>query len=63
MDRKQVGDILEKVQIHRQSFLITKPVLNEWTRVLEPYDFDDVNKKLDCVLQEHESSLYFYYHG
>ena len=55
MDRRQVGDILEKIQIHRQSFLITKPVLNEWTRVLEPYDFEDVDKKLDDYFKDSEN--------
>lgn len=55
MDRKQVGDILEKIQIHRQSFLITKPVLNEWARVLEPYDFEDVNNKLDEYFKDSDN--------
>ena len=47
MSRKEVSDLLEKIQAYRQSFLITNAVINEWNRVLEPYDYDDVNKKLD----------------
>ena len=47
MSRKEVSDLLEKIQAYRQSFLITNAVINEWNRILEPYDYDDVNKKLD----------------
>lgn len=47
MSRKEVSDLLEKIQAYRQSFLITNAVIHEWNRVLEPYDYDDVDKKLD----------------
>ena len=47
MSRKEVSDLLEKIQAYRQSFLITDAVIHEWNRVLEPYDYDDVDKKLD----------------
>nr|DAW91333.1 MAG TPA: Loader and inhibitor of phage G40P [Bacteriophage sp.] len=47
MSRKEVSDLLEKIQAYRQSFLITNAVINEWNRVLEPYDYEDVDKKLD----------------
>ena len=43
----ETSNLLNKVQAYRQSFLITKFVLEEWNRILEPYDYDDVNKKLD----------------
>lgn len=51
MSRKEVSDLLEKIQVYRQSFLITTNVINEWCRILEPYDSADVNKKLDEYLQ------------
>ena len=47
MSRKEVSDLLEKIQAYRQSFLITNAVINEWNRVLEQYDYEDVDKKLD----------------
>ncbi|MEI3530136.1 MAG: hypothetical protein V8Q75_03555 [Bacilli bacterium] len=47
MSRKEVSDLLEKIQAYRQSFLITNAVIHEWNRVLEPYDYEDVNQKLD----------------
>lgn len=47
MSRKEVTDLLEKIQAYRQSFLITKTVISEWNRILEPYDYEDVDKKLD----------------
>lgn len=47
MSRKEVTDLLDKIQAYRQSFLITNAVLNEWSRILEPYDYEDVDKKLD----------------
>lgn len=47
MSRKEVSDLLEKIQAYRQSFLITNAVISEWNRILEPYDYIDVDKKLD----------------
>lgn len=47
MSRKEVTNLLEKIQAYRQSFLITNTVFTEWSRILEPYDYEDVDKKLD----------------
>lgn len=47
MSRKEVTSLLEKIQAYRQSFLITNTVFDEWFRILEPYDCEDVNQKLD----------------
>lgn len=47
MNREEVANLLEKIQAYRQSFLITNVVLNEWSKILEPYDCEDVNRKLD----------------
>ena len=46
MDRKQVSEVLERIQANRQSFLITNAVLDEWCNVLAPYDYYDVMEKL-----------------
>ena len=51
MSRKEVTDLLEKIQAYRQSFLITNVLINEWCRILEPYDYLDVDKKLDEYFQ------------
>lgn len=47
MNRRETSDLLEKIQAYRQSFLITDAVISEWNKVLEPYDYEDVDKKLD----------------
>lgn len=47
MTPMETSKLLNKVQVYRQSFLITKFVIEEWNRILEPYDYDDVNKNLD----------------
>lgn len=47
MTKPEVDNLLEKIQAYRQSFLITKTVIAEWRRILEPYDSEDVNAKLD----------------
>ena len=47
MEKKDVTKILEKIQAFRQSFLINNSKFNEWTKILEPYRYEDVNKKLD----------------
>lgn len=55
MDKRQVMDVLEKIQAYRQSFLITNKLIDEWYRVLEPYDYYDVNKKLDDYFRDGEN--------
>ena len=57
MTRQEVDNLLEKVQAYRQSFLITKMVIAEWRRVLEPYDSEDVNKKLDEFFRNSEENF------
>lgn len=47
MTREESCEIVDKVQVHRQSFLITNSVYQEWFKVLEPYDYEDVDRKLD----------------
>ena len=57
MTRQEVDNLLEKVQAYRQSFLVTKTVIAEWRRVLEPYDNEDVNKKLDDFFKNSEENF------
>ncbi len=57
MTRQEVDSLLEKIQAYRQSFLITKTVIAEWRRVLEPYDSEDVNKKLDEFFKNTEENF------
>lgn len=47
MEKKDVTRILEKIQAFRQSFLINNSNFNEWAKILEPYRYEDVDKKLD----------------
>ena len=47
MTRAETKQIVDKIQVYRQSFLITNNVYQEWFRVLESYDYEDVDKKLD----------------
>ena len=51
MNKLEVNELLKKVQAYRQSFLITKTVISEWIRILEPYDSEDVNDKLDVFFK------------
>ena len=53
MTIEETKQIVDKIKIHRPSFggQFDKSGLDklklEWFRILEPYDYDDVNKKLD----------------
>ena len=49
MEKKQVMDILDKIQVYRQSFLITPSLISEWsylTRYLKTIE----QKKDDSIL-------------
>lgn len=47
MTKEESAKIVDKIKIYRQSFLITSELYQEWYRILEPYDYYDVNNKLD----------------
>ena len=55
MDRREVTDLLERIQANRQSFLITNAVIQEWCNVLAPYDREDVTKKLDEYFKDSDN--------
>lgn len=52
MNRMETQNILNKIKVFRQSFLILKETIEEWTKILEPYDYSDVDKKLDEYFRE-----------
>ena len=55
MTREESKSLVDKIQVYRQSFLITKIVYEEWFRVLEPYDYEDVNNKLDDYFRDSDN--------
>lgn len=52
MTREEVKSLVDKIQVYRQSFLITNNVYQEWNRILEPYDYGDVDNKLNDFFQD-----------
>lgn len=52
MEKLEVNKLIEKIMVFRQSFLKTKNTLDEWFKILEPYDYSDVEKKLDEYFKE-----------
>ena len=52
MTREETKKLVDKVQVYRQSFLITQNVYQEWYKVLEPYDYCDVDQKLDGYFKD-----------
>ena len=55
MTREEAKKIVDKIQVFRQSFIITQTVYQEWYRVLEPYDYCDVEKKLDDYFKDSDN--------
>ena len=47
MERKEVNKLLDKIQAFRQSFIKSNSIMEEWAKILEPYRYEDVDKKLD----------------
>lgn len=47
MERTEVSKLLNKIKAFRQSFEISNSLVLEWTKILEPYRYEDVDKKLD----------------
>lgn len=47
MDKIEVNKLIDKIQAFRQSFMKSKSLIEEWCKVLEPYRYEDVDKKLD----------------
>ena len=55
MTRQEAISIVDKIQVYRQSFLITNRVYEEWFKVLEPYDYEDVDRKLDEYFRDSDN--------
>ena len=47
MNRIEVKQILDKIKAFRQFFEITNNLMDEWIKILTPYRYEDVNKRLD----------------
>ena len=47
MNKLETQKLLNKIITFRQSFLIRNNTVKEWLNVLEPYDYEDVDNKLD----------------
>ena len=52
MEKLETQKILNKITIFRQSFLIRKDTIDEWHKILKPYRYEDVDKKLDDYFKE-----------
>ena len=51
MTKEESSRIVDRVKIYRQNFVIGNSIYAEWFRILEPYDYEDVNKKLEEYLR------------
>ena len=57
MTRNDVNDLIRIIQVHRPYFVtrlgdeIYKDTVNEWTRLMEPYDYEDVKNNLENFLK------------
>lgn len=47
MEKRDITRIMSKIKAFRQSFLVTDNIFNEWSKILESYRYEDVDKKLD----------------
>lgn len=52
MTREESLKIVDKIKVYRQNFTITDLTYLEWFKVLEPYDYSDVDEKLDKYLKD-----------
>lgn len=55
MTKEESSCIVDKIKVYRQNFLTTEAVYKEWYRILELYDYDDVEKKLDEYFRNGEN--------
>ena len=57
MTRNDVNGLVKIIQVHRPYFVtrlgdeIYKELVNEWTRLMEPYDYEDVKHNLEEFLK------------
>lgn len=52
MERIEVKKVLDKIKAFRQSFDNTSSTMEAWCKILEPYRYEDVDKKLDEYFRE-----------
>ena len=52
MTKEESLKIVDKIKVYRQNFTITDLTYFEWFKVLEPYEYADVDEKLDKYLKD-----------
>lgn len=52
MTKEQTIEIIDKIKVYRPKFEITTNVIEEYFKVFEKYDFEDVEKKLNEYLSD-----------
>lgn len=57
MTRNDVNNLVKIIQVHRPYFVtrlgdeIYKDLINEWTHIMEPYDYEDIKSSLEKFLK------------
>lgn len=54
MNRLEVTKLLNRIKAHWNYFNVAEYVVDEWLRLLRPYDSYDVNVKLDNYIEDSE---------
>lgn len=57
MEKQDAKKILSKIKAFRQNFKISDELVNEWIKLLLPYRYQDVDKRLDEYFKENENTL------
>lgn len=57
MEKKEVKIIIDKIKAFRQNFDVSNLLIEEWTKILLPYRYQDVDKRLDEYFKENENTL------
>ena len=57
MNKNQINELINIVQIYRPNFELTPDVIKEWKTRLEPYEYIDVFKKLEEWLKDGANDL------
>ena len=52
MTKEQTIEIVDKIKVYRPKFEITQNVIEEYFKVFEKYDFEDVEQKLNDYLSD-----------
>lgn len=54
MNKKEVQDLLKLIdRVYKTNYSVDKDIINDWYKVLEKYDFDDMTKSLDYYMEHY----------